>query len=100
MSYQIPELIVDKLLSLLATDDSFRSKFASDAREALAAIGFEPAGDSSLPHGIWNCLQVDALASKDSIRDSLGALRQQLCASKASYQPILLGCVPEARKAA
>lgn len=78
MSYQLPEPIVDSLLARLGNDDAFRTQFASDPRSALAALGFEAAADASIQKGIWNCMAVTDLASKEAIRAGHEELRRQL----------------------
>ena len=100
MSFQLPEPIVDSLLDKLGNDDAFRSLFLADARGALRSLGFAPAGDDSIQQGIWNCLAVAELASKQAIRASHGLLRQQLVAQRASHSPIHLQVGPLKAKAA
>jgi putative modified peptide len=90
MSFQLPEAIADALLAKLGHDDDFRDHFIRDARSALASLGFGPAADGAVGQGIWLCLRVDQLASKESIRSAHGSLRRQLTAEKASYNPITL----------
>jgi putative modified peptide len=100
MSFQIPEPIVDRLLELLRTDDSFRASFIHNPREALASLGFAPASDSSVQLGIWACMKVDELASKEVIIASHGVLRRQFTTPRASYHPITLGQVASAKRVA
>ena len=100
MSYQLPEPIVDSLLDKLGNDDAFRSVFASDTRAALASLGFAPAIDASIERGIWNCLSVTELASKDAIRATHALLRQQLVTQRAGQMPISLQVAAPARQAA
>jgi hypothetical protein len=64
---------------------------AANPREALARLGFQPAADDSIPTGIWNCMSVSKLASKDAIRAGLYSLRAQLTARQATFNPISLG---------
>jgi putative modified peptide len=77
-SFKLPAPIIDRLLDGLGNDDAFRDLFVADTRAALASIGFEPAADPSVTRGLWFCLAVDRLASKESIRGSRKALRNQL----------------------
>jgi putative modified peptide len=91
MAFQLPESIVDTLLDKLGNDDAFRSRFTADPRSALASLGFAPAADASIQSGIWTCVTVNQLASKEVIRAGYSTLRAQLCAQSASYNPIGLG---------
>jgi putative modified peptide len=77
MSFQLSEPIVDKLLDLLSTDDSFRARFVHDARDALAYIGYAPAANPAITEGAWWCLKVESLASKEAIRQGRHELRMQ-----------------------
>jgi putative modified peptide len=78
MSFHLPDHVVDVLLDKLGSDDAFRAAFATDARGALASLGFEPAADGSVSRGIWMCLTVKELASKEAIRASAGDIRAML----------------------
>jgi putative modified peptide len=78
MSFQLPESVVDALLGKLASDDAFRDRFAIDPRAALAALGFAPAADATVQAGIWKCMAVSELASRESIRAAHVQLRAQL----------------------
>jgi putative modified peptide len=100
MSFQLPESIADALLEKLGHDDAFRSRFAGNARDALGSLGFIPASDASIQQGIWDCLTVTELASKEAIRASHALLRQQLVAQRASHSPIHLQVGPPRQKAA
>ena len=77
-AFKLPAPIIDRLLDRLGNDDDFRALFVADTRTALASIGFEPAADASVTTGLWFCLSVDLLASKETIRGSRTALRNQL----------------------
>jgi putative modified peptide len=100
MSFNLPEPIVDALLRKLGTDDEFRALFANDARGALASLGYSPAADLSISEGIWTCVTVTHLASKEVIKASHDALRAQLLARTASLHPITLQITLAARKVA
>lgn len=78
------------LLDKLASDDDFRALFQKDPRQALAAVGHGPAADPSVKEGLWSCLQVSGLASKDAIRASRDTLRRQLVTAQAGAHPITL----------
>ena len=88
MSFQLPDAIVDTLLDKLGNDDGFRAAFQADARGALASLGFAPAADLSVTRGIWTCVTVQQLASKEVIRAARVALTAQLKASCPVYNPI------------
>jgi putative modified peptide len=77
-AFKLPEPVIDRLLDRLGNDDAFRDHFVADTRGALASIGFEPAADPSVANGLWLCLTVDKLASKETLRRSHLALRAQL----------------------
>jgi putative modified peptide len=100
MSFQLPEIIVDALLDKLGNDDDFRTRFTADTRAALGSLGFEPAFDGSIQRGIWNCLSVSELASKEVIRASHAQIRQQLVAQRAAQMPISLQVMPQRMNAA
>ena len=78
MSFQLPESVADALLDKLGNDDAFRDRFANDPRSALASLGFAPAADATVQRGIWNCMAVTELASRESIRAAHVQLRAQL----------------------
>ncbi len=90
MPFKLSEDTVDTLLDKLATDDDFRATFSKDPRTALASIGHEPSADPEVTEGAWMCMGVSQLASKEAIKASRDALRQQLLASKAAHSPISL----------
>jgi putative modified peptide len=87
MSFNLPEAVVDSLLHKLGSDDAFREQFIANPRHALAGLGFAPAADDSIQQGIWMCLSVTELASKEAILASNGALRRQLTAERATFNP-------------
>ena len=89
MSFQLPEAVVDTLLDKLGSDDAFRAQFVSDTRGALASIGFEAAADASVSQGIWACMSVTDLASKEVIRASRVELSRQL-SKKGVFSPFHL----------
>jgi putative modified peptide len=90
MPFNLDERIVDALLDKLSSDDGFRVEFQRDPRAALAAIGHAPAADASVASGIWACCVTKELASKEGIRASRIALRNQLLSAQASLHPITL----------
>lgn len=90
MSFSLPESIALDLLHKLGHDDAFRDRFGADARAALAELGFVPAGDSQASTGIWDCLVVQVLASKETIRNSHGLLFRHFTTEKAGANPITL----------
>jgi putative modified peptide len=78
MSFQLPEAIVDTLLDKLGSDDAFRAEFVANPRAALAGLGFAPAADTSISQGIWACMEVRELSSKEAIRAGRIELNRQL----------------------
>jgi putative modified peptide len=90
MSFQLSETVADALLDRLSSDDAFRSMFVADPRAALATVGFAPAADVSMHGGIWMCMSVTELASKEAIRAGRNELRNQLVLQRASHSPIHL----------
>ena len=52
--------VVDRLLDLLSTDDSFRRLFQEDAKAALLLAGHQPAASTGgTPAAeVWMCLQL------------------------------------------
>jgi putative modified peptide len=90
MSFQLPEIVADRLLELLGRDDAYRALFLSNPRIALANIGFAPAADQSIQDGLWICMAVKVLAPKEVFIKSHRALRIQLT-RESSYQAIGLG---------
>jgi putative modified peptide len=97
MSFQLPEPIVDSLLDKLANNDDFRGLFTTDTRAALASLGYAPAMDRSVTQGIWWCLQVDSLASKEAIRAGMKELRQQFTTAYIPLMPFALEASVRAR---
>ena len=97
MPFLLPEPIAEALLSKLGSDDDFRELFVRDTRQALASLGFEPAADASIKQGIWNCMGVAELASKEAIQNGLAVLQTQL-KTCATFNPISLGFRPDTIK--
>jgi putative modified peptide len=98
-SFKLPAPVVDRLLDRLGNDDAFREFFVADTRAALASIGFEPAADRSVTQGLWFCVSVDHLASKETIRRSRRALRNQLD-DPFVFVPFMIGFRATSEKAA
>ena len=90
MSFHMPETIAVSLLERLGHDDAFRDAFAADPRAALADLGFAPAADPTIKAGLWRCLGVESLASKETIRASHVTILAQLTAERAAHSPIAL----------
>jgi putative modified peptide len=90
MPFKLSEDTVDTLLDKLSSDDDFRATFSKDPRAALASVGHKPSADTSVAEGAWMCMGVSQLASKEAIKASRDALRQQLLSAKAGYNPISL----------
>ena len=98
-AFKLPAPVIDRLLDRLGNDDDFRDLFVADTRTALMSVGFEPAADASVTTGLWFCLSVDQLASKEAIRRSHLALHSQL-QGDAVFFPFLIGCRESMVKAA
>jgi putative modified peptide len=90
MSFQLPDSIAHALLERLATDDGFRAEFSRDARAALASLGYAEAADSSISRGIWMCMTVNELASKETIRAGAAEMKAGLSAQRGMYTPFVL----------
>ena len=99
MSYELPVPIIDALLDRLGHDDAFRDAFLADARTALASLGFEPARNPAIQAGLWDCLFVNELASKEAIRAGHLVLRRQLTRSFV-YFPFAIGMRTQVEEAA
>jgi putative modified peptide len=78
MSTSIPDSIVEKLLSELSSNDSFRQKFIEDAYSALAQLGYKVAKSDDAKCNVQSCLGVRTLASKEVIAGGHQELRRQL----------------------
>jgi putative modified peptide len=89
VSFQRPDEVVLNLVDKLGTDDAFRTRFADDPRAALATLGFGPASDPDVTSGIWACMTVTQLASKEAILGGRAQLVQQLTA-RGVYSPFHL----------
>jgi putative modified peptide len=100
MSFQLSESLAVQLLDRLGNDDAFRTVFAADPRQALAQLGFAPAADLTVSEGIWKCLQVSELASKEAVLASRDALIRQVTAERSALNPISLEVQPKLRAAA
>lgn len=98
MSFSLPESIALDLLHKLGHDDAFRDRFVSDTRGALADLGFAPAADERVSAGIWKCLSVNTLASKDSVRAAHATLFRQFTAERAGHSPVSLEVNPTSVK--
>ncbi|TDD47273.1 putative modified peptide [Kribbella antibiotica] len=75
---QFPPAVVDRLLDLLATNDTFRELFAENRHAALVRAGFELSEVELRERSPFSCLIVDRLASKESIAESRDQLRAHL----------------------
>lgn len=94
--------VADRLLELLSQDDAFRDLFQRDPTAALRQVGHETGGD--VPCDVQSddvartdaqvddpcdCFQVNALASKDVIQNSLEELRSMLTSGLSMNVPQL-----------
>ncbi|WP_305805022.1 NHLP-related RiPP peptide [Stenotrophomonas sp. YIM B06876] len=66
-----------RLLAELAENDAFRLHFAGDPAAALQSLGLSPAAAAAALQGS-SCLKVEALASKQDIRNSRELLQNYL----------------------
>jgi putative modified peptide len=98
MSHRLPETVADALIDKLGHDDSFRDLFCTDPRGALASLGFGPASDPGVTQGIWACMKVDQLASKEAILAGREQLRVQL-SQRALFTPFNLDVHPGSKAA-
>lgn len=79
--------IADRLLDLLSTDDTYRSRFQLDPRTALTEIGYESPAPArmtacgampvSMPETLIDC-KVNELASKEAIALARNEIRAML----------------------
>jgi putative modified peptide len=92
-SFKLPVPVINRLLDCLSNDDAFRDQFVADPRVALAAIGFEPAADRSIRNGIWECLPVAQLATKEVIRASYLQLQRQFTMQVDPQHPFALEAI-------
>jgi putative modified peptide len=90
MAFKASAETIDALLDKLGSDDKFRELFQSNPRAALAAVGHAEARDGGPSEGLWRCVAVKELASKEQIQASRDKLRSQLLSAQASYHPITL----------
>jgi putative modified peptide len=91
MPFKLSDTVVDTLLDKLSNDDAFRAQFQINPRAALAMVGHRAAAEArDEDAGIWRCLGVTQLASKEAIRASREVLRRQLTASQAAHNPVNL----------
>ena len=98
MSFQLSASVVNALLDRLGNDDGFRDRFCADPRDALASLGFAPAADPSVTQGVWACMEVQQLASKEAIRAGRDQLTKQLVA-RALFTPFHLEARPNSKAA-
>ena len=68
----LPAQVVDQLLDLLATDDSFRELFARNPEAAFERMGYPPTP------GQLECCKPGKLASKDVIEQTRDEMRQSM----------------------
>ena len=67
----LPAQVVDQLLDLLATDDSFRELFERNPEAAFERLGYPPTP------GQLECCKPGKLASKDVIEQTRDAMRSR-----------------------
>jgi putative modified peptide len=77
----LPAQVVDQLLDLLATDDSFRELFARNPEAAFERLGYPPTPEQLV------CCKPGKLASKDVIEETRAAMRSRLVLGTLSHVP-------------
>jgi putative modified peptide len=77
----LPAQVVDQLLDLLATDDSFRELFARNPEAAFERMGYPPTP------GQLECCKPGKLASKEAIEETRAAMRDRLMLGTLSQVP-------------
>ena len=81
----MPSEVAARLLSRLATDDTFRDLFKTNPRQALSEVGYELPAHALIP----TCLMVNELARKEEIQEAYEKLHADLTgASRASMQVV------------
>jgi putative modified peptide len=68
----LPAQVVDQLLDLLSTDDSFRELFERNPEAAFERLGYPPTP------GQLECCKPGVLASKESIEQTRDEMRQAM----------------------
>lgn len=89
---KFPRKVAERLLDKLSSDDAFRALFVSDARAAMAAIGYEtPAAYAGVPGSdpVMCCRNVRELAPKGVLAASRDTLANRLSTSIFHYEPSL-----------
>ena len=87
--------LIDRLLDLLGSDDSFRELFQQDPAAALEQIGYRSSvGGNALAatggrSSISGCIGVRALASKEQIQAARSELKSMLLAGLGQTSPQL-----------
>ncbi|GAA0617860.1 putative modified peptide [Kribbella sandramycini] len=84
---QIPAAVADRLLELLATDDTFRDLFTHDRHAALITLGLDPELVKIAPLG---CMAVETLAPKAAIAAARAELTTYLTAANNHTNPHVL----------
>jgi putative modified peptide len=77
----LPAQVVDQLLDLLATDDSFRELFERNPEAAFERLGYPPTA------GQLECCKPRKLASKDVIEASRDEMRSAFILAKLDQIP-------------
>ncbi|MBD0707261.1 MULTISPECIES: NHLP-related RiPP peptide [unclassified Streptomyces] len=84
---RIPPRVADRLLELLATDDSFRALFTADRHTALVQAGLDADPALLKEAAELRCLLVDELASKSDIAAAREALTAHLTSDASHTNP-------------
>jgi putative modified peptide len=77
----LPAQVVDQLLDLLATDDSFRELFERNPEAAFERLGYPPTP------GQLECCKPRKLASKEAIEQSRDEMREKLLLGALTHIP-------------
>lgn len=77
----LPAQVVDQLLDLLATDDSFRELFERNPEAAFERLGYPPTPEQ------LKCCKPNKLAAKDVIGDSATEMRKLFLLGSLSFIP-------------
>ena len=77
----LPPQVVDQLLDLLATDDSFRELFQRNPEAAFERLGYPPTP------GQLVCCKPGKLASKDAIEETRTEMRDRFLLGDLAHIP-------------
>ena len=81
MSQPLPAVVVDQLLEMLSTDDSFRDLFERNPEAAFERLGYPPTKEQLA------CCKAGKLASKEVIAGAKKEMRDHLVAGLQALRP-------------